>query len=70
MSLSLTPHYPKWKNLDDYIESMYGWFQGEFDPRKFDPEALLKIKKEYGNGPVTQLEPINILHTIVTKVIY
>jgi ubiquinone/menaquinone biosynthesis C-methylase UbiE len=69
MSLSLIPHYPKWKNLDDYIDSMYGWFQGEFDPRKFDPETLLKIKKEYGNGPVAQLEPINILHTIVTKAI-
>jgi ubiquinone/menaquinone biosynthesis C-methylase UbiE len=70
MSLSLIPHYPKWKNLDEYIDSMYGWFQGGFDPTKFDQEALQKIKKEYGNGPVTQSEPINIFHTTITKAMY
>ena len=70
MSMTIIPHYPKWKNLDDYINSMYGWFQGEFDPTKFDQEALYRIKKEYGNGPVTQLEPIYNLHAILTKTIY
>ena len=70
MFMIVIPHYPKWKNLDDYINSMYGWFQGEFDPTKFDQEALYRIKKEYGNGPVTQLEPICNLHAILTKTIY
>ena len=70
MSMTLIPHYPKWTNLDDYINSMYGWFQGEFDPTKFDQEALYRIKKEYGNSQVTQLEPIYILHAILTKTIY
>ena len=70
MSMTIIPHYPKWKNLDDYINSMYGWFQGEFDPTKFDQEALYRIKKEYGNSQVTQLEPIYILHAILTKTIY
>jgi ubiquinone/menaquinone biosynthesis C-methylase UbiE len=69
MSLSLIPHYPEWKNLDDYINSMYRWFQGEFDPRKFEQEALDKIKEEYGNGPVTQSQPIYNLHAILTKAI-
>ena len=46
---------------------MYGWFQGEFDPTKFDQEALQTLKKEYGNGPVTQSEPIHNLHAILTK---
>ena len=67
MSMTLISDYPKWNNLDDYIDSMYGWFQGEFDPMKFDQETLQKIKKMYGNGPVTQSEPIYNLHTILTK---
>jgi hypothetical protein len=48
---------------------MYGWFQGEFDPTKFDQEALDRVKKEYGKGPVTQSEPIYNLHAILTKAI-
>ena len=67
MSMTLIQDYPKWNNLDDYIDAMYGWFQGEFDPTEFDQEALQEIKEEYGNGPVCQSEPINHLHAILTK---
>ena len=59
--------YPEWKDLDHYIDSMYGWFGGAFDPAEFDKDALLKIKKEYGDGPVVQTEPIRKLEIILTK---
>ena len=70
MSKTLLPEYPRWNNLDEYIDSMYGWFQGEFDPTQFDQEALQEIKREYGGGPVTQSEPIQILYAILTKPMY
>ena len=70
MSTTILPDYPKWRNLDDYIISMHGWFHGEFDPTEFDQEALQEIKKEYGNGPVTQSESIDILYAIFTKQMY
>ena len=70
ISMTLLPDYPKWNNLDDYIDSMYGWFQGEFDPSQFDQNALQEIKREFGNGPVTQSEPIYNLHAILTKPMY
>ena len=54
-----------WKNLDDYIDAMYGWFQGEFDPNQFDKDTLEKLKKEYGNGPVVQEQPIVQLYNII-----
>jgi ubiquinone/menaquinone biosynthesis C-methylase UbiE len=57
-SMTLIPIYPKWDNLDEYIDAMYGWFQGEFDPTMFDQEAFQEIKREYGPGPVTQTEPV------------
>ena len=65
--MTLLLNTPKWKNLDDYIDSMYGWFQGEFDPTKFDQETLDEIKREYGNGPVTQSEPISTLYAQLSK---
>ncbi len=66
-STTIQPDYPKWNNLDQYIDAMYGWFQGEFDPAKFDQEKFQEIKRKYGNGPVTPSEPINHLHAVVTK---
>ena len=53
--MTLVPTYPK---LDEYIDSMHGWFQGEFDPAEFDQEAFQEVKREYGPGPVTQSEPL------------
>ena len=67
MSMTLLPDYPKWNNLDDYINSMCGWFQGEFDPAEFNQEAFQEIKQEYGSGPVTQAEPIYTLYAIYIK---
>ncbi len=57
-SMTLVSIYPKWDNLDEYINAMYGWFQGEFDPTVFDQEAFQEIKREYGPGPVTPTEPV------------
>ena len=57
----------EWKNLDSYIESMYGWSQGEFDPKQFDKDALEKLRKEFGDGPVLTLEPHRRLYFILTK---
>ena len=68
--MTIQPHYPKWDNLDQYIDAVHGWFQGEFDPAEFDQEILQEIKSEYGNGPVTQSEPINHIHAIFTKPMY
>ena len=59
--------YPEWKDLDHYIDSMYGWFGGAFDPAEFDNDGLLEIKKEYGDGPVVQTEPIRKLEIILVK---
>lgn len=59
--------HPRWRNLDHYIYSMYGWFGGEFDPSQFDQVVLQKLKKEYGDGPVVQTEPIKKLEIILTK---
>ena len=70
-SMTLLPDYPKWNNLDDYIDSMYGWFQGEFDPTQFDHNKLQEIKKEYeSDGQIIQSEPIQNLHAILTKPTY
>ena len=52
ITVEIIRDYPKWNNLDDYIDSMHGWFQGEFDPTKFDNYTLEEIKQEYGSGPV------------------
>ena len=51
-SMTLVPIYLKWDNLDEYIDAMHGWFQGEFDPAEFDQEVFQEIKREYGSGPV------------------
>ena len=67
VSMTILPDYPKWNNLDDYIDSMYGWFQGEFDPTQFDQDKLQQLKREYGSGPVIQSEPIRTLHAILYK---
>ena len=44
----------QWDTIDEYIEAMHGWFQGGFDPAKFDQEKLQQIKEEHGDGPVVQ----------------
>ncbi len=69
-SMTLVPIYPKWDNLDKYIDAMYGWFQGEFDPAEFDQDAFQELKTEYGPGPVTQSEPIQAIYAILTKPVY
>ena len=56
--MTLIPDYSKRRNLDDYIDSMYGWFQGEFDPSQFDQILLQQIRQKFGSGPVIQYEPI------------
>ena len=54
LTVEFIPDYPKWNNLDDYIDSMHVWFQGEFDPTKFNNHTLEEIKQEYSSGPVVQ----------------
>ena len=66
-SVTIENLHPRWKNLDHYIDSMHGWFGGEFDPSQFDQVALHKLKKEYGDGPVVQTEPIRKIQIILTK---
>ena len=36
ISMTIIDHFPEWKNIDDYIDTMHGWFHGEFDPTQFD----------------------------------
>ena len=56
-----------WKNLDDYIDAMHGWFQGEFDPSQVDKDVLEELKTEYGDGPVVQEQPIIQLYIVLIK---
>ena len=57
----------QWNDIDSYIDAMYGWFQGEFDPKEFDKDKLKQVKKELGDGPVVALEPHRRLYAIFTK---
>ena len=57
----------QWSSLDSYIDSMYGWFQGEFDPKQFDKDKLIEIKQQHGDGPVVAPEPHRRLYVILTK---
>ena len=68
-SMVVSPAYPKWDNLDDYINSMHGWFQGEFDPTQFDQDALKELNRKHGSGPIVQSKPIDILYATVSKTI-
>ena len=70
VSMTLVPIYLKWENLNEYIDAVYGWFQGEFDPAEFDQEAFQEIKREYGPGPVIQSEPVQNIYAILTKPVY
>ena len=56
----------EWKTLDDYIDSMLGWFQGEFDPAKFNTDKLGRIKQECGDGSIKS-DPVRSLTVILTK---
>ena len=67
ISIQNVDYFPEWKNLDNYIDSMHGCFQGEFDPTQFDQDILQGIRREYGEGPITQSEPIKFVHAILTK---
>lgn len=67
ISMKIIDHFPKWKSLDEYIDSMHGWFHGRFDPTQFDRDTLQAIQKDYGEDPVTQSEPIRLIHAILTK---
>ena len=58
---------PQWRNLDHYITAMHGWFGGEFDPAQFDSDALQLLKREYGDGPVVQTDPIKNLVVVLIK---
>lgn len=66
-SVTIENLYPKWRDLDHYIDSMYGWFGGEFVPSQLDGEGLQKLKEEFGDGPVLQREPIRKIEAILTK---
>ena len=57
----------EWDDLDSYIESMYGWFQGEFDPKSFDKNLLENLKEQFGDGPIHFPEPHRRLYVILTK---
>ena len=57
----------QWDSLDSYIEAMYGWFQGEFDPKQFDKDKLDEIKQQHGDVPVVTPEPHKRLYVIFTK---
>ena len=57
----------QWSSLDSYIDSMYGWFQGEFDPKQFDKDKLEAIKLKHGDGPVVAPEPHRRLYVVLTK---
>ena len=57
----------QWSSLDSYIDAMYGWFQGEFDPKQFDKDKLDEIKQQHGDGPVVAPEPHRRLYVILTK---
>ena len=46
---------------------MYGWFQGEFDPKQFDKDKLDAIKVKHGDGPVVAPEPHRRLYVVLTK---
>ncbi len=69
-SMTLVQNNPKWDNLDEYIDAMFGWFQGEFDPAEFDQEAFQELKRQYGPGPVTLPEPIQVIYAILTKPVH
>ena len=58
---------PEWRNLDNYVDSMYGWFQGEFDPSEFDTRTFEQIKEAYGDRSVRS-EPIRNLVAVLTKI--
>ncbi len=57
----------QWKDLDDYIEAMFGWSGGIFDPSQINKEALKKIKEDNGDGPVCLPKPLHILEIILSK---
>ena len=67
VSMAVWNVHPEWKNLDEYIDSMYGWFHGEFDPTQFDSDVLQELRRKYGGGSVIQQEPISNLVTLITK---
>ena len=66
-SMLVSPEYPRWNNLDHYVNSMHGWWHGEFDPTQFDQDALKELNREYGSGPVVQSKPIDIIYATVSK---
>ena len=57
----------QWSSLDSYVDSMYGWFQGEFDPKQFDKDKFDEIKQQHGDVPVVAPEPHRRLYVILTK---
>ena len=56
-----------WADLDQYVEAMFGWFGGEFDPSQFDENVLQRLREENQYGPVVLPEPIRKLEFILTK---
>jgi len=56
-----------WEDLDQYVEAMFGWFGGEFDPSQFDENVLQRLREENQYGPVVLPEPIRKLEIILTK---
>ena len=56
-----------WQNIDLYIDALYGWFQGYFDPKAFDKEKLEMLKEHLGDGPIFLPEPIRSVYAILIK---
>ena len=57
----------KLPSLDNYIDAIYGWCGGEFDPSIWEKDELEEIKKEHGDGPVVAEEPAKYLHVMIAK---
>ena len=56
-----------WTDLDHYIDAMYGWFGGEFDPSQLHENALNQLRKESGYAPISLPEPIKKLEFVLSK---
>lgn len=56
-----------WTDLDHYIDSMHGWFGGEFDPSQLNEKLLQELREEHGCNPIVLPEPIKKLEFIFMK---
>ena len=48
----------EWKNLDVFIDVMYGTFHGEFDPAEIDSDTLCKLKEDITEMTQLSKDPV------------